>query len=63
MSDFGRLRLLLVEPSALQAKIIRKACDASLEQNVRTPEIQVAGGANYGTNEIGDWIANYIAEN
>ena len=27
MSDFGRLRLLLVEPSALQAKIIRKACD------------------------------------
>ena len=27
MSAFGRLRLLLVEPSALQAKIIRKACD------------------------------------
>jgi len=28
MSAFGRLRLLFVEPSALQARIIRKACDA-----------------------------------
>ncbi len=46
-----------------EGALIRKACDASLEQNVRTPEIQVAGGASYGTNEIGDWIANYIAEN
>ena len=39
---------------------IRKACDASLEQNVRTPEIQVEGGAQYGTKEVGEWIANYI---
>jgi 3-isopropylmalate dehydrogenase len=41
---------------------IRKACDASLEQNVRTPEIQVEGGAQYGTKEVGAWIANYIEQ-
>ena len=46
-----------------EGALIRKACDASLEQNVRTPEIQVEGGASYGTKEVGDWIAKYIAEN
>ena len=33
---------------------------ASLDANVRTPEIQVEGGAKYGTREVGAWIVNYI---
>ena len=43
-----------------EGALIRKAVDASLEQNVRTPEIQVEGGAKYGTKEVGEWIVNYI---
>ena len=39
---------------------VRRAADASLEANVRTPEIQVAGGPDYGTVEVGRWIADYI---
>ena len=39
---------------------IRKAVDASLDANVRTPEIQVPGGATYGTREVGAWIVDYI---
>ena len=39
---------------------VRRAVDASLEANVRTPEIQVAGGPDYGTVEVGCWIADYI---
>ena len=42
--------------------LVRKAVDESLDANVRTPEIQVAGGAEYGTREVGEWIARYIAE-
>ena len=42
---------------------IRKACDASLLNNVRTPEIQVEGGEHYGTKEVGEWIAKYLEEN
>lgn len=49
----------LIEEGAL----VRKAVDASLEQNVRTPEIQVEGGAKYGTKEVGEWIVNYILNN
>ncbi|MBO4730333.1 MAG: 3-isopropylmalate dehydrogenase, partial [Bacteroidaceae bacterium] len=40
--------------------LVREAVDASLEANVRTPEIQVAGGAKYGTREVGQWIVDYI---
>lgn len=43
-----------------EGALIRKAVDASLEQNVRTPEIQVEGGAHYGTREVGQWIVDYI---
>ena len=39
---------------------MREAVDASLEANVRTPEIQVEGGAKYGTCEVGQWIVDYI---
>ena len=45
-----------------EGALIRKAVDASLDQCVRTPEIQVEGGAKYGTKEVGQWIVNYIRE-
>lgn len=43
-----------------EGALIREAVDASLEQEVRTPEIQVSGGEFYGTAEVGAWIASYI---
>ena len=43
-----------------EGALIRKAVDASLDANVRTPEIQVEGGAHYGTTEVGEWIVNWI---
>ena len=43
-----------------EGALIRRAVAASLDANVRTPEIQVAGGAKYGTKEVGEWIVNYI---
>ena len=43
-----------------EGALIRKAVDASLDVEVRTPEIQVAGGAHYGTKEVGAWIVDYI---
>ena len=43
--------------------LVRKAVDASLDANVRTPEIQVEGGEKYGTIEVGEWIVNYIKNN
>ncbi|MBR3829691.1 MAG: 3-isopropylmalate dehydrogenase [Muribaculaceae bacterium] len=43
-----------------EGKLIREAVNASLDANVRTPEIQVAEGTKYGTKEVGEWIVNYI---
>jgi 3-isopropylmalate dehydrogenase len=43
-----------------EGALIRDAVNASLDANVRTPEIQVEGGACYGTREVGEWIVNYI---
>jgi 3-isopropylmalate dehydrogenase len=43
-----------------EGALIRQAVDASLAANVRTPEIQVEGGAHYGTREVGQWIVDYI---
>ena len=43
-----------------EGALIRQAVNASLDQNVRTPEIQVEGGAHYGTREVGQWIVEYI---
>lgn len=43
-----------------EAHLIRDAVHASLDANIRTPEIQVEGGAHYGTREVGAWIVNYI---
>lgn len=48
----------LVEEGAL----VRKAVDASLDANVRTPEIQVADGTKYGTKEVGAWIVDWISK-
>ena len=46
----------LVEEGAL----IREAVSASLSENVRTPEIQVDNGPKYGTDDVGQWIVEYI---
>ena len=43
-----------------EGALIRRAVAASLDANVRTPEIQVPGGAKYGTKEVGEWIVDYI---
>ena len=43
-----------------EGALIRKAVDASLDANVRTPEIQVEGGGQFGTKEVGAWIVDYI---
>ena len=43
-----------------EGALIRRAVAASLDANVRTPEIQVPGGAKYGTKEVGAWIVDYI---
>lgn len=43
-----------------EGQCVRQAVDASIDRNVRTPDIQVVGGQYYGTKEVGDWIANNI---
>ena len=43
-----------------EGQLIREAVNASLDANVRTPEIQVEGAGKYGTKEVGEWIVNYI---
>lgn len=39
-----------------EGALIREAVNASLNANVRTPEIQVEGAPHYGTREVGAWI-------
>ncbi len=43
-----------------EGALVREAVNASLDANVRTPEIQVEGGEKYGTTEVGAWIVDYI---
>ena len=45
-----------------EGALIRRAVDASIDNNVRTPDIQVEGGAKYGTKEVGEWIVDYISK-
>ena len=45
-----------------EGALIRDAVNASLDANVRTPEILVEGGAKYGTKEVGQWIVDYISK-
>ena len=46
-----------------EGALVRKAVDASLDANVRTPEIQIEGGKFYGTKEVGQWIVDWINNN
>ena len=43
-----------------EGKLIREAVDASLDANIRTPEIQIENGQKYGTTKVGQWIVDYI---
>jgi 3-isopropylmalate dehydrogenase len=43
-----------------EGSLIRKAVNAALDNNVRTPEIQVPDAPAYGTREIGAWLVDYI---
>lgn len=43
-----------------EGNLIRQSVTASLNANVRTPEIQISGGDFYGTKEVGKWIVDYI---
>ena len=45
-----------------EGALIRQVVNASLDAEVRTPEIQVEGGARYGTREVGAWIVDYIRQ-
>ena len=45
-----------------EGMLIRRAVDQSLEQGIRTPEIQTPDGAHYGTKEVGAWIVDYISQ-
>jgi len=46
-----------------EGRVIRDAVRASLDAHVRTPEIQVEGGATYGTKEVGEWIVKRLTPN
>lgn len=43
-----------------EGTLIRQAVNASLDANVRTPDIQTEGCPCYGTKEVGEWIVDYI---
>ena len=43
-----------------EGALIRESVNASLAQNVRTPDIQVEGAPRYGTAAVGAWITDYI---
>lgn len=45
-----------------EGTLIRQAVDASLDANVRTPEVQVEGAPKYGTKKVGEWIVNWIEQ-
>lgn len=55
---------MLLEHFGLKAEgqLIRNAVNASMDANVRTPEIQVPGGEHYGTTEVGAWIVDWIGK-
>lgn len=46
-----------------EAKVIRDAVDASMDQFVRTGDIQEEGNKAYSTSEVGEWIVDYIKNN
>ncbi len=46
-----------------EGRLVRRAVDASLDAEVRTPDIQAPGAPRYGTRQVGAWIADYIRRN
>lgn len=53
---------MLVEYFGLKEEgaLVREAVKSSLDEYVRTPDLQPAGYPKYGTQAVGDWIVNYI---
>ncbi|MGI6219737.1 MAG: 3-isopropylmalate dehydrogenase [Bacteroidaceae bacterium] len=43
-----------------EGRLVRQAVDASLDNEVRTPDIQAPGAPHYGTRQVGAWITDYI---
>ncbi len=43
-----------------EGRLVRRAVDASLDAEVRTPDIQAPGAPRYGTRQVGAWIVDYI---
>ena len=43
-----------------EGALIREAVNASMAQNVCTPDLQADGDTKYGTAEVGAWIVDYI---
>ncbi|MDE6048848.1 MAG: 3-isopropylmalate dehydrogenase [Paramuribaculum sp.] len=43
-----------------EAKVVREAVNASLDACVRTPDIQVEDKTPFGTQAVGEWIADYV---
>lgn len=43
-----------------EGSLIRRAVNAALDADVRTPEIQEPGKPAYGTREIGEWLVDFI---
>lgn len=46
-----------------EAAAVRAAVNASLDNFVRTPDIQAPGKEPFGTQAVGTWIADYISAN
>lgn len=46
-----------------EGQLIREAVNASLNNDVRTPDIAVDKDKKYGTREVGEWIVSYIVNN
>lgn len=44
-----------------EGEVIREAVNASLRENVCTPDLQRPGEPRYGTRAVGEWIASRIA--
>lgn len=43
-----------------EAELIRRAVEASMNDNIRTQDIQVEGQKPYSTSELGEWLVGYI---
>jgi 3-isopropylmalate dehydrogenase len=53
---------MLFEHFGLEAEssLVREAVNASLDANIRTPDIQADGLEAYSTTQVGKWIVDYI---